>query len=202
MPFKPYFNIKSSTSGSVGTPSPGTANNSGSSSGSFGQKSFHGSSNNAGSTGAGNPIPGSIGTVGGGIQHPAMQHQFIVRVEGTSQQFTDQTIAFAMNMAKNELLMIVEQSLTATTREHVVIQDIIDNPDRLITLEIMNPNTGLVNDTIQFQDCVIEDHAVDFNYANVGAVAHILIWSYAQIDLGAGKAAAAYASAMSIVGKP
>lgn len=151
--------------------------------------------------GIGTSNSGSVGSIGG-IHHPAMQHQFVVRVEGTPQQFTEQSIAFAMNMAKNEILMIVEQSLTATIREHAVIQDIIDNPDRLITLEIMNPNTGAVNDTIKFQDCVIEDHAVDFNYANVGAVVHILVWSYAQIDLGAGNAASAYASAMSIVGKP
>lgn len=191
---KPHFNTSP-------TPASGTSNSPGigaNSSKSFGSKSLPSPGVSTGSTGNANSSTGSVG----GIQMPAMQHKFIVRVEGTPQQFSEQTIAFAMNMAKNEMLMIVEQSLTATTREHIVIQDIIDNPDRLITLEIVNPNTGQVNDTIKFIDCMIEDHSVDFNYANVGAVVHILIWSYSQIDLGAGQAASAYASAMSIIGRP
>src|SRR5271170_5680520 len=109
------------------------------------------------------------GAVGNGIQRPAMQHQFIVRVEGTPVEFTQQSVAFAMNMVQKELMLMVEQSLTSPTREHVVIQDWIDNPKRVITLDIMDAN-GNVNDTIKFRDCVIHDHAVDFNYANSALV--------------------------------
>ena len=141
------------------------------------------------------------GSVGNGIQTPAMQHKFIVRVEGTPQEFTQQSTAFAMNMVQKELMLMVEQSLTSPTREHIVIQDIINNPKRVITLEIMD-GKGNVNDTIKFRDCVIHDHAVDFNYANSALVVHIMLLSYSQIDLGAGKAHAAFANAMSIVGKP
>lgn len=152
-----------------------------------------GSTNGSGSTNAKNI---------GGIQMPALQHNFIVRVEGTPQDFTNQTVAFAMNLAKKELLMIVEQSLTANTREHVVIQDIIDNPDRVITFDIMNPSTGAPNDTIKFHDCAILDHAVDFNYASSGSVVHILVWEYDQVEMATNKAQTAFANAMSVVGKP
>jgi hypothetical protein len=143
----------------------------------------------------------SVPTVGTGILQPAMQHRFIVRVESTPQEFTAQSISFAMNFAQKELLMMVEQSLGATTREHVVIQDWIDNPKRLVTLDIMDGNNNAI-DTIRFRDCIIEQHVVEFNYALSGAVVHILSLSYDKIDLGAGKAASAFASAMSIIGRP
>lgn len=132
---------------------------------------------------------------------PALQHRFIVQVEGTPIEFSHQACAFGINLAHKELMLMVEQSLTVPTREHVVIQDIIDNPKRLITLEIIDGNSNII-DTIKFRECVIQDHAVDFNYASTKAVVHMMVLSYQQVDLGAGKAASAYASAMSIVGKP
>jgi hypothetical protein len=177
MPTSARSNSPTPASG-TGSNSTGSANSNGSTSGSTNAKSI------------------------GGIQMPALQHNFIVRIEGTPQDFSNQSVAFAMNFAKKELLMIVEQSLTANTREHVVIQDMIDNPDRTITFDIMNPSTGAPNDTIKFHDCVIEDHAVDFNYAASGAVVHILVWSYDQIELANNKAQTAFASAMSVIGKP
>ncbi len=156
-------------------------------------------------TGINTARPGSSGpsapTPGTGIHNPATQHRFVVRVEGTPQQFSMQTCAFAMNFAKQELCMLVEQSLTGQTKEHEVIQDMIDNPGRQITLEILD-HAGSVSDTIKFIDCKIEDHSIDFNYASQSSAVHVLIMSYQKIDLGAGKAQAAYASAMSIIGKP
>ena len=135
------------------------------------------------------------------IQQPAMQHHFIVRVEGTPQEFTEQSAAFAANFVRKELIMIVEQSVTATTKEHVVIQDWIDHPKRLITLEITDPS-GAIVDTIKFRDCTIADHAVEFNYANVATVVHVLSMNYDKIELGNNKPQSAFASAMSVIGKP
>lgn len=132
---------------------------------------------------------------------PAMQHQFVVRVEATPPEFSDQSTAFGMNFAKQELMLMVQQSLTTLTREHVIIQDWIDNPNRVVTLEILDSN-GAINDTIKFHDVSIEDHQVDLNHASSGAMAHIMILSYSAIDLGGGNAAKAFASAMSIIGKP
>lgn len=156
-------------------------------------------SNGNGSTGSnGTPVP----TVGAGILQPALQHRFIVRVEGTPQDFTAQSTAFAMNFAQKELLLLVEQSIGAIPRrEHVVIQDWIDNPKRIVTLDIMDGNNNVV-DTIKFQDCIIDQHVVEFNYGLSGIVVHTLSLTYDKIDLGAGKAQTAYASAMSVIGKP
>lgn len=132
---------------------------------------------------------------------PVMQNQFVVRVEGTPPEFSDQSIAFGMNFAKQELMLIVQQSLTASIREHVIIQDWIDSPNRIVTVEILDSNGG-INDTIKFLDVSIEDHQVDLNHASSGAIAHIMILSYSAVDLGAGNVAKAYANAMSIIGKP
>lgn len=132
---------------------------------------------------------------------PALQHRWIARVEGTPKEFTEQTIACAINLVAKELALLVEQSVTSPTREHVVIQDWIDHPKRVVTLEVHN-NNGSVVDTIKFNDCVLVDHVVDFNYGNVGAVVHVLGIKYDNVDLGLGKAQSAYASAMSVVGKP
>lgn len=161
-----------------------------------------GQSNGGQASGPTGPLGSNGVSTGAGAYNPAMQHRFVARVEGTPTEFKDHTCAIAMNFVKKELMMLVEQSLTASTREHIVIQDWIDNPKRIITLEIEDGN-GQVVDTIKFRDCVVEDHAIDFNYGNPATSAvHILAISYQKIDLGAGKAQAAFASAMSIVGKP
>ena len=158
--------------------------------GSSGQKAS--TQKSSGSTGSNKPVTG---------QSSAMQHNFIARVEGTPKEFTEHSVAFAMNLAKKELMMLVEQSVTSPIREHVVIQDWIDNPKRVVTLEILDSQANTV-DEIKFLDCVILDHAADFNYGNFAGVVHVLGISYDKIDLGSGKAHQAFASAMSIVGKP
>lgn len=135
------------------------------------------------------------------INQPAMAFQFIVHVEGTPPDFKLQTVAFAMNFAKKELLLVVEQSINAPTREHIVIQEMIDNPKRLITLEIMDPAMTVV-DTIKFTDCVVLNHQVDFSYASVATVLHDVVLSYDKADLGNGTASSAYSSAMSVIGRP
>lgn len=160
--------------------------------------------------------PGSVGSTGsaqsgrvntgiGGsssIPSPALQHRFTIRVEATPKSFNDQCIALAMNMVAKELVMIVEQSLTNTDREHVVIQNLIDSPGRQVTLEITNGN-GAVIDTMKFRDCTVINHTVEFNYASSGVVAHVVNLSYTKVDLvGGGKAHAAFNNAMSIVGRP
>lgn len=135
---------------------------------------------------------------------PALQsapHKFIVRIEGTPQEFTEQTVALAMNFVKKELILVIEQSLTAQIREHIIIQDLIDHPKRLVTLDITD-YVGNVIDTIKFHNCEVADHNLEFNYSSVGLVVHIIAMKYDKIDFGNNKAAAAFASAMSVVGKP
>lgn len=166
-----------------------------------------GAGSTSGSTATGaNSSGGVLGQTGIGASSPgmpALQHRFIVRVESTPQTFTERSIAFAMNFAKKECVLAVEQSVTSTTREHAVIQDWIDNPKRQVTLELMDHNQNVV-DIIKFKETSVEDHAVDFNHGMSGAVVHVLILSYQQIDLGSGgnAAASAFANAMSIIGKP
>lgn len=145
--------------------------------------------------------PGVSTGNGNSTSQPATQDRFVVRVEGAPTEFSNQTCAFAMNFVHQELLLLVEQSLNSPTREHVVIQNWIDSPNRVVTFEIVDSNNQII-DTLKFIDTIITDHTVDFNYANQHTAVHILSLSYAKMDLGAGKAQAAYASAMSIIGKP
>lgn len=153
----------------------------------------------SGTGNASSTSPGSVGLPG--LGRPAMQHRFIIRVESTPKEFSEQMVACAINMVAKEFALLVEQSVTSPTREHVVIQDWINNPKRLVTLEVCD-TSGVVMDTIKFIDSEIIDHNVDFNYANVGAVVHVIGAKYDKIDLGSGKAQSAYNSAMSVVGRP
>lgn len=135
-----------------------------------------------------------------GIPMPALQNRFFVRVEATPQTFMMQTIAFAFNFSKKELLLLVEQSASNPTREHDIILDMIANPGRIVTFESLDMN-GKILDTIKFEGTKVIDHHIEFNYALAGAAHHELMMSYDKVDTGNGTSQSAYSSAMSIVGK-
>lgn len=133
---------------------------------------------------------------------PALQHRFVVSIEATSKEFHQQIIAFGMDFVKKNLLFMVEQSIDAQVKEFVVIQDLIDNPNRQITLELLDDQSNIV-DTMKFHGCIVVDHQVLFNYAtNNAPVIHDVILSYDRMTLGNGAGQHAYNAAMSVVGKP
>ncbi len=132
---------------------------------------------------------------------PALQNRFLVTVEATSAEFQSSIVAFGMDFVKKNLLLMVEQTLTAQVREHIVIQDMIDNPKRRITLELLDDQLAIV-DTIKFNSCIVIDHQVLLNYASTNSILHDVILSYDSMILGNGSGQNAYNAAMSIIGKP
>lgn len=167
---------------------------------------------NGGYVGNSQSSNGSAGQANGGnigigigstsITQPARQRDFRVHVEATPKTFDNQVIALALNMVSKEIVVFVEQSLTNQDREHVIIQNLIDSPGRVVTLDTIDVN-GIIIDTIKFRDCSVIGHTVEYNYANSGAVVHIVNLSYTKIDLTSNtKSHAAFNSAMSIVGRP
>ncbi len=141
-------------------------------------------------------------SIANGILYPALQNRFIVRIENTSDEFQQQFVGFAMNLVKKQILVIVEQSLTAQVKEHIVIQDIINDPKkRLVTLEIIDNQTNVV-DTIKFHSCAVTDHQIVFDYTSNNPAWHEVEFSYDSLTFGNGSGQTAYNAAMSIIGKP
>lgn len=122
-------------------------------------------------------VPG----VGTGILMPAMQYQWMVRVEGTPDLIAMQAVACFVRYLPQEVILDIEQD-RYSAEIHNIIQELINGSKRKIIVSMLDGNCNALVELI-FNGCRVDNHYMELDYAVSGPVKHCVAFGYDSLDI-------------------